>query len=367
MELTRLKIGLNNYLPVYIKDKDRYTSILLMGKSGSGKSALISGWWEQDCYFRTAKVLIEPSGFLAKDCYSISKGKALYCSLNNPVSINPMQTPYDPNQISDNIAEALNQVITITTPNDKLTVKMRGILDTAVKYCLAHSRNSLLHVRDYIQNLKGDGETRDGVIQRLNFLLNDDRMQPILCGNNSVEWGKLIQLGQSLILDAFGMSREKMIFAGNIISQGIKNYFRYERPTEYRPLAMYVDECHLFVNMNFMDILKEGRKYKLSCILATQDFATIDEKLARVMLNVGTIVTFRVGAREAGLIGRELLCPGAILQTLDKYVIAYKTPGDYGIAKTPRPPLFRKMEVSPERGQEPRRKSQWFTLEPYQC
>lgn len=363
MDLSRLKIGLSTeYVPIYTQD--RYTGILLLGKSGTGKSANITNWWQQDCVYKHAKVLIEPSGFLAQDCYSISRGKALYCSLDTPVPINPMQAPYSPDQISDNVAEALNQVIALTTPNTSFTVKMRSILDVAVKWCLTNNRRSLLHVRDYIQNLRGDGETRDGIIQRLNFLLNDERMQPILCGNNSIKWGEFIKQGQTFILDAFGMSREKMIFAGNIISQGIKNYFRYERPKEYRPLAMYVDECHNFVNYNFMDILKEGRKFKLGVVMATQDFSVIDDKLVRVMCNVGTIVAYRLGSREAQVVGKEMVCPPQTLQFLEKYHLAYITPKETGIAKAPRPPFFKKLKITKA---EPQRKSKgWFPLESYQ-
>jgi ABC-type lipoprotein export system ATPase subunit len=79
MELPRLKIGLSNGLPVYIKDKERYTGIVVVGKSGTGKSSLLSNWWESDCYFKKAKILIEPSGFLSRECYSISKKKHSIC------------------------------------------------------------------------------------------------------------------------------------------------------------------------------------------------------------------------------------------------------------------------------------------------
>ena len=41
-----------------------------------------------------SKIVIDPSGFFAQDCYSISKGKTLYCSLQNPVSLNPMTSGY---------------------------------------------------------------------------------------------------------------------------------------------------------------------------------------------------------------------------------------------------------------------------------
>ena len=179
MELPRLKIGINTetFMPVYIVD--RHTNILLLGKSGTGKSTSVAGWWETDHYYKNAKVMIDPSGFLSKDAYSISGGK--YCSLKHPISLNPMKTPYTDSQISDLIAEAINQMVAITTPNTPFTVKMRGILDVAVKYCLKNNRRSLINVRDYIANMKGDGETRDGILARLNFILNDERMVKILC------------------------------------------------------------------------------------------------------------------------------------------------------------------------------------------
>lgn len=387
MDLPRLKIGfdIETKMPVYIRD--RYVHIVLMGKSGGGKSTSISNWWEQDHYYKNAKVLVDPSGFLARDCYSISGGK--YCSQDHPISINPMKAPYTDSQISDIIAEAVNQVVTITTPNQSFTVKMRGILDQAVKWCLHHNRLSLLNVLDYVINQQGDKETRDGIISRLTFILNDKRMEKLLCGNDSVEWGELIAKRQTFILDCFGMSREKMVFAGSIVTQGIKNYFRYSRPKEYLPLSLYIDEAHNFVSPNLFDILKEGRKYKLSCCLATQDFAVIDEKMARVMCNLGSIISYRVGHREAQTLANELgkvkkdlvenvwkgenltekvtvFNTKEILQNLEKYHVAYMTPKEKGIAKAPRPPFFIPKEPKKVEPQ-PKSRPRWFPLESYQA
>ena len=158
------------------------------------------------------------------------------------------------------------------------------------------------------------------------------------------------------------MGSDKMVFVGSLVSHGIKSYLRYERPKEYKPLVLVVDECHNFVNPNFLDILKEGRKFKLSTILSTQDFAVIDEKMARVMLNVGTLIAFRSGHREASLIVREVCIPAEEVQFLEKYNVVYKTPKDKGIAKTPRPPIFR--EVKPKVVETPVKSSGWFDLEP---
>ena len=152
MDLSRLKIGLENGHPVYIKD--RFINTLLLGKSGTGKSSSIAQWFEQDGN-RVCRIVLEPSSFLAEIVYALCRGQALYCSLQNPLSINPLEAPYDPNAIVDIICEALNQVIQLTTPNERLTVKMHGLLDEAIKYCLKNGRPNLLNVRNRIINAPG--------------------------------------------------------------------------------------------------------------------------------------------------------------------------------------------------------------------
>src|SRR5664280_1356727 len=128
------------------------------------------------------------------------KRKIWYCSLIHPVAVNPMKAiGYTESQISGLIAECVNQMILITTPNTAMTSKMRNILDDAVKYCLKNQRKSLINVRDYILNLKGDSETRDGITARLNFILNDDSMNKILCGTDSIDWGELIKKRKTFI------------------------------------------------------------------------------------------------------------------------------------------------------------------------
>lgn len=327
-----------------------------------GKSVLIQNMWWQDSIIPVAKVLLEPSGVLARDAYSISKGRAIYCSVRNPISLNPMQGNYLPNQICDTIAEAINQLIELTTPNEKLTAKMRAILSEAVKYCLEKNRRTLINVRDYISTLKGNYETRDGIIQRLNFLLEDERLLPIICGNNPVDWQELIENRETLIVDCSEMGTEKMLFLGNLVSQGIKNYFRYAVQSKYQPLALYIDECHNFVNPNFFDILKEGRKYKLGAVLATQDLALFDKKLSQVILNIGNILAFNLGHREADFVAKEFCSTANQLQTLPKYHLAVRTDQGIGVIKASSPPFFRKLEPRVELKSEP---EEWFELQSY--
>jgi hypothetical protein len=64
------------------------------------------------------------------------------------------------------------------------------------------------------------------------------------------------------------------------------------------------------------------------------------------------------------LIARELDCAPQTIQFLEKHHIVYMTRKERGIAKAPRPPLFKKLEI---KRVGPKIKSKgWFNLESYQ-
>jgi hypothetical protein len=88
--------------------------------------------------------------------------------------------------------------------------------------------------------------------------------------------------------------------------------------------------------------------------------------MARVMLNMGKIVSYRLGHREASYIAKEVDFPTPSIQFIEKYHVAYLTPKGKGIAKAPRPLWIIRKEppvlVEPKRTAKP----SWFTLESYQ-
>lgn len=72
------------------------------------------------------------------------------------------------------------------------------------------------------------------------------------------------------------------------------------------PFYLYVDEFQSFANESFADILSEARKYKLSLTIAHQYIEQMSEEVrAAVFGNVGTMVTFRVGAYDAEVLEKE--------------------------------------------------------------
>ena len=362
MDLMRLRIGATiEMLSIFIKL--RYIHLYLTGQTGTGKSALIANMWKQDCMFNYAKVLIDPSGFLAKDCSILAKN-AVEISLDEPNSLNPMaDESLDDNTIVDIIWESINHIVQMTTNNEQMTVRMHSWLSDAIFDCLDRERRSLEAVFDHMQNMRGNDTAKEGVLYRIKMLLNDERMRKIICGPQAINWNKLINQKVTLVINCKGMSQDKMIFIGNLVTQGIKNYFRFSKSDFKNPLALYIDECHNFISPNFFDILKEGRKYKIGAVLASQDLALIDRKLADVMLNVGNIISFKNGWKEAMGIARELNMKPEEIQFIDKFHFAYKTPDEVGIGKASRPPVIPKVKKRPVELQP---KSKWFTLKSYQ-
>ena len=73
-----------------------------------------------------------------------------------------------------------------------------------------------------------------------------------------------------------------------------------------KPFYLYMDECHSFITLAFTNILTEARKYKLSLFLAHQYINQLQEPIRKAIFgNVGTIISFRVGAEDAEYLARE--------------------------------------------------------------
>jgi hypothetical protein len=69
---------------------------------------------------------------------------------------------------------------------------------------------------------------------------------------------------------------------------------------------LYVDEFQSFANESFADILSEARKYNLNLTIAHQYIEQMSEEVrAAVFGNVGTMITFRVGAFDAEVLEKE--------------------------------------------------------------
>lgn len=100
---------------------------------------------------------------------------------------------------------------------------------------------------------------------------------------------------------------------------------------------MFVDEFQNFATESFASILSEARKYRLNLIVAHQYIEQLtDEVKAAVIGNVGTIITFRVGATDAEFLEKEFAptFTAEDLVNLTKFTVYLKLMVD-GVATAP--------------------------------
>ncbi|MCC6934660.1 MAG: type IV secretion system DNA-binding domain-containing protein [Candidatus Yanofskybacteria bacterium] len=75
---------------------------------------------------------------------------------------------------------------------------------------------------------------------------------------------------------------------------------------ERADFTLIVDEFQNFATASFANILSEARKFNLSLIVAHQYIKQLDEAVADAVFgNVGTIISFRVGAEDAEVLEKE--------------------------------------------------------------
>ncbi len=72
------------------------------------------------------------------------------------------------------------------------------------------------------------------------------------------------------------------------------------------PFYLFVDEFQSFADKSFAEILSEARKYKLGLTIAHQYIEQMEEEVRDAVFgNVGTMITFRVGAYDADVLEKE--------------------------------------------------------------
>lgn len=73
-----------------------------------------------------------------------------------------------------------------------------------------------------------------------------------------------------------------------------------------RDFYLYVDEFQNFATENFAQILSEARKYHLCLNITNQYVAQLEEKIRDAVFgNVGTLISYRIGAQDAEFVEKE--------------------------------------------------------------
>lgn len=329
---------------VFIERILRYRHLYLLGKPGTGKSTLIHNLALRDIKNDKAVVVVDPAGDLCIDILSTIPERrindVLYFSLDSPLPYNILQTKTNnPGKLINEFIELIDNVVSTSSQTEPLSARMKRVLRKClfilvnkpdvtlsdIERFLTDKRYRVdlidtldLHDSGSLSYWESGGEfdkskgklgvSIDGLLDRIDTFLMDNRVKKITCGQNEIDFDDILENHKILLVDLGGFEGGLKHFVGNLIVHGIQTTV-LERPrSERKPLAFYLDEFQNYISPGFEKILSEGRKYKISLCLSHQNHDQIPPELLGTVLGcVGSSVVFRCGAKEARRMAGEFV------------------------------------------------------------
>jgi len=379
---TRKKFG--------IKVDDRRRHVYVVGKTGMGKTNMIENMAIQDIQEGRGIGFIDPHGEAAEALLDFVPANRI----NDVIYINPADIDYP---IAFNIMEkvdvehrhlvagGLMGVFKKIWP-DVWSARMEYILNNCILALLEYPGATLLGVN----RMLADPDYRKKVVDKMTdpvvkaFWLQEyarytQRYEVEATGaiqnkvgqfisaplirniigqvRSAINMQKVMDEGKILIVNLskgrIGEDNSRLLGALMITKLQLAAMQRVDIPEEQRrDFFLYIDEFQNFATESFVNILSEARKYRLALILGHQYITQMDETVRDAVFgNVGTLISFRVGAEDAEFLEKEFAPDFTVedLVNLGKYNIYLKLMID-GLAGRPFSaqtlPPFSKLEKS---------------------
>lgn len=328
-----------------IRHDDRRFHMALIGRTGTGKSTMMTTMLAADAESCEGFALLDPHGDLAETALSLiptwREKQTLYfdpADSANRITFNPLWVP-SPDQRHLVVADliAIFNRIWERSWGPRLEYILRNVLMALTErpgYTLVDALQ-LLNDKDYRKSVvarieddivrgfwerefeKYTASYRTEAIAPIQNKLGEFLVNPVLRrvfsdSNGVIRPRELMDSGGVLIADLsvgkLGRDASTLLGAMLVGKLGLAALSRADTPIEERrDFYLYVDEFPSFATSSFATILAEARKYRLALVVAMQYFDQLDPKLAGALLgNVGNLAIFRVGVKDASLLEKEL-------------------------------------------------------------
>lgn len=323
---------------------DRRKHVYIIGKTGMGKTVMMKNMAIQDIKNGHGIAFIDPHGETAEELLSHIPADRI----NDVIYFNPGDIDYP---ISFNVMEKVDVEHRHLVASGLLAVfkkiwpdvwsaRMEYILSNAMLALLEYPGSTILG----INRMLSDKEYRKKVVEKITdpvikafwtqeFARYTQRLEVEATAAIQNKIGQFISAplirnivgqvrstidmrevmdGQKILIA--NISRGKtgedasLLLGGLLITKlQLAAMTRVDIPEEKRKdFFMYVDEFQHFATRAFTNILSEARKYRLNLILGHQYIAQMEEEVRDAVFgNVGTLVTFRVGAEDAEYLEKE--------------------------------------------------------------
>jgi len=334
----------NRRLKFGIKTDDRRRHMYLIGKTGMGKSTILENMIVDDIRAGRGVAVVDPHGDLAEKIMLFIPAERV----KDVIYFNPSDTDFP---IAFNIVEHVEQKVRHLVASGLIGVFKKLWADSwgpRLEYIL---RNAILAVLDYpnstllaVIRMLSDKNYRKKIIEAVEDPVVKSFWQKEFAGyadkfaseavspiqnkvgqflssslirnivgqtKSSIDVRKVMDEGKILIMNLskghIGEDNSALLGAMMITKIQLAAMSRVDIPEkERKDFYLYIDEFQNFSTDSFANILSEARKYHLNLIIAHQYIEQLsDEVKAAVFGNVGTLISFRVGATDAEELVKE--------------------------------------------------------------
>jgi len=340
--------------PIYMKRDDRFRHFYVIGQTGTGKSSIFQTMARQDFKNGDGLCVIDPHGSLIEDLLPFIPKERIDdvivfdpSDLERPMGLNLLEANTDEER--DMVAlDAMNIMIKMFDEdvfgpriqdyfrNGCLTLMADpdgGSLTDIVRLFTDDNfqKNKLKHVTNPIvrgfweKQMAQTGEReKQEMIPYFSakfgaFVTNSMIRNIIGQTKSSFDFAKIMKEGKILLMNlskgATGDLNSKLL--GMIIVSKIQMATLRRQKTmkeDRRDFFLYIDEFQNYVTDSIESILSEARKYRLGLCIAHQYISQIDTSSQKkgvnlkdaVFGNVGTIMSYKIGAQDAEHMSKEM-------------------------------------------------------------
>jgi hypothetical protein len=334
----------NKHQPFGIKENDRMGHMYVIGKTGTGKSTLLLNMAISDIEHGKGCGIIDPHGDLSEkllEYIPVNRVKdVIYfnpADTEHAIAFNPLHGvhPKYHHLVASGLISTFKK-IWAESWGPRLEHILRFTLLTLLEYPdatlldiqpLLTNPDFRQHVLHYVQNQytlafwKNEfdkyspnlrSEAISPIINKTSLFQTSIPLRNIV-GQKISSFRMQQVLDNSKILIAnlskgkIGEDASTLIGSVLVTAISLSALYRAHQPEHTRkPFFLFIDEAHSFITRSFADILSEARKYRLGLFLAHQYIEQLQEDIRlSIFGNVGTLISFRVGAKDAESLSKE--------------------------------------------------------------
>ncbi|MEO6077496.1 MAG: CxxC-x17-CxxC domain-containing protein, partial [Candidatus Andersenbacteria bacterium] len=346
--------------PFGIYTDDRRRHVYVIGKTGVGKTTLLENMIIQDVKMGRGLALIDPHGDVAEKILDIIPPERINdvvyfdpADVDFPVAFNPLES-VDPQYkylVASGLVSSLKKIWA-----DSWGPRLEYILRNVILALLDYPSSTMLgimrmlsdkgyrkkvvdHITDPVvkafwenefanYNERFRSEAVSPIQNKVGQFLSSSIIRNIVAQPKStIDMKDIMDNGKILLVNVskgrIGEDNSALLGAMLITKLQLAAMDRAQIPEEERrDFYLYVDEFQNFATESFATILSEARKYRLNLIIAHQYITQMEEVVRDAVFgNVGTIISFRVGAFDAEYLEKEFMpyFTQTDLVNLDKY------------------------------------------------